>query len=202
MRVASRAVLLALLPCAAGAQVTVSVPWDGVHTFTCTAGSEFFCGQSFTTPTTYTTLQSFSLHMQTASSLSFELYALNGSDVVGPALFTQTFGPTAGIATVTFAPSGGLALTAGAPYAALVRVAAGTQIVFLDDWAAPYAGGALALGCQPTCDFSVPGQDLDLAFTASFVPEPATLGLVAIGMLAIGGAARSRGRRHGAVLFE
>ena len=51
--------------------------------YTCSAGSTFFCGQTFTVPTTSTVLQSFAYQLQTANVLSFELYAMSGNQVVG-----------------------------------------------------------------------------------------------------------------------
>ena len=187
---------------AAAAQTTIAVPSNGASVG-CTSGpAEFFCGQSFTAPATDPVLQRFTFTLQTDDALTFELFALSGTTLVGPALLTLPFGPTAGTtpAPLTFiAPAGGLALTGGATYAALIHMNPAEGVAFAARSGNAYAAGS-AMECAPprTC---LPSADMDLAFSAVFgaaapvvTPEPGAWALLGTGLLGVAGT-RVRRRR-------
>lgn len=172
-------------------------------------------GQTFIAANTYLTSFSFFLSADAntvaADQLPFTAYiaAWDGTSAVGPMLFTGPvwLGPT-GVGQRYQASSMGIALTPGASYIAFLSVsglgapldamaalelsdsnAAGGELVFAmngDDLSALTQGGAWAsAGVQ---------AQFEAHFSATTVPEPTTLVLVAAGLALVGVSRRRRVR--------
>ena len=213
MRIPARTPMLALalsVAASAGvaAQTTIGVTGPPGALVTCTGiSSPTWCGQSFTMPAVDDVLQSFSFALSTNDVVAFEIYATSGDALTGPALFSQSFGPSAGspaISTLVFLPPGGLPLTSGAQFAAMVRMDAGEAVTFQFHSPDPYAGGRTLLACTAADTPCAPALALaDMEFEATFVastasvPEPSTWALLGSGLLGLGGVAARRRRRNG-----
>jgi hypothetical protein len=199
MRPASRveslcvALCIALAAPPAAAQVTISVPWNVINFgyFNDRGEGDKLVGQTFVVPTTHTVLQRFTYEVQATDPVTFELYRVAGGQLAGAPLVVQNVVPDPAFQTLVVAPPGGLTLIGGAPYAAMLRMAEGEQFLWLANALAPYDDGA-PIECSPCAEFSFP---FDIAFTATFVPEPSTVALVALGLgaLAVGVARRRTG---------
>jgi hypothetical protein len=183
-----------------GAQTTIAVPQSGgdLVGHGAGAGATLLIGQSFTVPAVDNVLQSFTYLGVSAqpNPVTFELYAMSGNQLVGSALFTQAVGPTTGFQAFTFSPAGGLPLTGGGLYVALLRLGENSGVSLAQNQTAPYPGGG-HLDCSAATRVCVSASTVDLAFSAQFVsvsavPEPATLGLLGGGLLALAVGARSR----------
>ena len=160
-----------------------------------------YLGQSFTAPVspnpllTSVTVGPLGLRFDNAANpLSAQIYAFDGSALVGASLFTQSLGTT--FAGFTLNPM--LALTAGAQYAVVVGIPPSGQNVFgiVSD---NFAGGsfvacsALASPCNVLAANDLHGFGVTFAPTAT-VPEPGTWALLGTGLLAVGGVAARRKR--------
>lgn len=172
-------------------------------------------GQTFIAQNNYLTSFAFFLSADAntvaADQLPFTAYiaAWDGTSAVGPVLFTGPLwlGPT-GVGQRYQANHSGIALTMGASYIAFLSVsglgapidamaalelsdsnAAGGELVFAtngDDLSALTQGGAWSsAGVQ---------AQFEARFSATTVPEPATLVLVAAGLALVGVSARRRVR--------
>jgi hypothetical protein len=160
-----------------------------------------YLGQTFTAPVspnpllTSLTVSPLGLHFDDAASpLSAQIYAFNGTSLVGASLFTQSLGTT--FAGFTLTPM--LALSAGARYAVVVGIPPTSQSVFGIS-ADNFVGGsfiacdAVATPCEIEAGHDVHGFAVAYAPVAT-VPEPGTWALLGTGLLAVGGIAPRRRR--------
>jgi hypothetical protein len=163
-----------------------------------------FYGQSFTAPAAPNTL----LQSLTVGPTGFtgaaaptpwiaNIYAYNGSALVGSSLFSQALGTS--FAGFTLAPN--LTLTAGGMYAVVVQFVLSSGGVVLEAPADTYAGGA-AISCNvpPSCapldgTRDLAGFSTQLGPAMTSVPEPSTWMLLGTGIVGIGGLSMRRRRR-------
>ncbi len=178
-------------------------PWGSVA-----SGATPTYGQSFIDPTGYPILQSvtFLIDNPNSAGIPFQayIYAWNGSDITGPALFTsaQTVAPASGSSFVPVTLSSlDVQLTPGDQYVALYSTVGLAGSLGGAAWKlAPdsaYPGGTFEYNNSPTLppppgSWNQFGNFGDAAFELTFstapVPEPsslALLGTAALGVLAL-----------------
>ena len=166
-------------------------------------------GQTFTTPAD-SVLDSFTFYLaqigDAPTTFRFSLFAFDGTNVTGDALFTSALTSTS--VPFVYTPfefqTGGISLSTGAQYAALlIADASSTGIAgalsFTED---VYAGGAFLVG--ETTDphgqlIQIADAGFETAFKASFssaaVPEPGTFALLGASLLPMAGAITHRRRK-------
>jgi len=178
-------------------------------------GAQTF-GQTFTAPSD-NILQSFTFFMTPAGSLIFRAYVFAWDPVAGRAtgnsLFTSApiIGPIgSGFIPVTAFLGNGISLLPGSMYAMFFSSSGQStigEVALSSNWDSPasdqYSGGAFVsldngenTGAFTTQTWSAnrQGPGADVRFQALFItaPEPSTLALVAMGLLAVAGLAASR----------
>ncbi|MDF1502957.1 PEP-CTERM sorting domain-containing protein [Roseisolibacter sp. H3M3-2] len=183
--VAARAAVLTALAAAAAAPA---------------AAQDRFIGQSFVAPAGPSTLlQTLTvgaggLQYQNASAPMFaQIYAFNGSALVGASLFSQSLGTS--FSGFTLSPS--LQLAAGAQYAVVVGIMLTNQSIFTIGADVVPGGLVACTGVGVACETlagDVVGFSTQYA-PATTVPEPQTWALLGTGLLAVGGVARRRSAR-------
>jgi hypothetical protein len=214
-RILLLAVALALFTCGAFAQTTYNSfgsydaywhPLGNPNTAT--------YGETFTAPTNGDdVLQNFSLYLagpEVSGNIDLSGYIApwTGSDA-GPLLYTsaEVNYPNTGDAELTF-NTGGVSLTPGATYVAFLSVSQYYGDSSGESYASISNGGTIPGGSfvyyNNGGDFAslfdstwdATGLQPDLAFTANFTssvtPEPATAGLLAVGLIGMFGAFRRR----------
>lgn len=193
---------------------------NGVEGFV-DGGSGIFA-QTFTASAGATTLDSFSFwiaRLRSGGEYDYRtfIYAFDGGNTVGPALFTSDL-RTASSATIAAGRqdfvTGGIGVTPDALYIAIIQRAeggflhVGSTATLESGFASTYAGGSFAVGLFYNADpaaanylTNVIGDGGDLMFVADFstsvVPEPATVLLLGGGLLVLGVGGVARRRRLG-----
>ncbi|MEP6833753.1 MAG: PEP-CTERM sorting domain-containing protein [Gemmatimonas sp.] len=157
-------------------------------------------GQSFLAPsapnTLLTGLSTTGMEgVATANPFLVQIFAFTGTNLVGPALFTQSLGTSF---TGGFSVTPNINLVAGGLYVVLATAPAdylSRTLFYGGDF---YAGGE-AVNCGNGVCVSPPGGGIDArGFSATFAaattvaPEPSTWALSSLGLLAVGFAARRR----------
>jgi hypothetical protein len=183
---------VAFLAASAQAQTTIDTTpfWNGtddVYPFGLPYTATY--GQTITVPLSDPYLTSFSFEMNLPATVLFQgyVYAWNGTEASGTALYTSsvTFTAGTGFQEVTF-DTGTLSLTPGSSYVLFASVSANPTSTGTGSWGQPgdtdvYSGGAfvwLDNGTYPSEWTTTPwtqnylGTGGDLAFKASFVPTP------------------------------
>jgi hypothetical protein len=158
-------------------------------------------GESFTAP--QSELDDYSFYLKSTSPFSFvsQVYAWNGSAVVGPALFTSSvYATTTTMQQYTFTAD--IPLTPGDMYIAFVTnqpngvSLGGTGSGYMEQTSNPSANfffteGNPAVG-NWACGGCTPGAAFTANFSAAAVPEPTSMILFGGGLIALGRARRRR----------
>jgi hypothetical protein len=178
--------------------------------------------QSFIAPAGTSYLQSFTFYFTNfinggSLNLDASVYAFNGSQLVGPALFASalflgtnsfadvpmTFGTPTAPLNILLAPNTTYALILSVLSGA-VQTPDGSSVLVGASSTDSYADGGLFFSTDASAPLTFSAADYppDAAFSAAFsssavvgTPEPATLMLVATGMAGVGGVVARRRRR-------
>jgi hypothetical protein len=197
------AALLAIVAAAPAAAQTVTIgnaSAVGSNSIGHYAPGTVWIGQTFVVPEVSNILQSFALRTYGNTAATFELYAFDGTALVGAPLFTHALEEGPGTQHQAISFGSGLQLASAASYAAVVRVEQGDYVaVAWSGGSDAYAGGGF-LTCftgSTTCTVA----NVDATFGATFVservtatPEPATVALLGGGLFALGGVGAVRRR--------
>lgn len=194
--------LLGAIPGRGQSIIETITGWDGtseVLSFTDPSSTTQTYGQTITIPTFQTVLTSFTFEIKLPSSVTFAgyVYAWDGAEATGPALFTSAPTNTTGsgnFEAITF-NTGSLNLQAGTQY---VLFASSTGLTssapgsgsFGFNVSNPYANGLYVFTNQTTSaswtttawtqNWNGPGSDL--AFRATLIPEPGSFLLLGAGL--------------------
>lgn len=197
----------ALLAASAQAQMTIDTTpfWNGtdnVSPFGLPYTATY--GQTISAPLSDPYLTSFSFEMNLPATVLFQgyVYAWNGAEASGTALYTSGLTSTAGTGfqEITF-DTGTLSLTPGSSYVLFASVSANPTSTGTGSWGQPgntdvYSGGAFVYldnGTNPSEWTTTPwtqnflGTGGDLAFKATFAPtpEPSVLALAGLAGLSL-----------------
>lgn len=196
------ALLVSAIPGRAQSIIETITGWNGstdVFSFTDPSSTTQTYGQTFTVPGVQTVLTSFTFEIKLPASVSFAgyVYAWNGAEATGPALYTSAATSTTGsgnFEAITF-NTGSLNLQAGSQYVVFASTTGLTSSApgsgsfgFLSS--NPYANGLYVFTNETTSaswtttpwtqDWN--GTGSDLAFRITLIPEPSSFMLLGAGL--------------------